>query len=89
MGFFSKTLDYVKDRLGKTRQKISSSLSAILTIGRKIDDQLLAELEEKLISDDIGVETTEKLIADRSLWSARRGMTRGSPRLTPGREAIR
>jgi fused signal recognition particle receptor len=64
MGFFSKTLDYVKDRLGKTRQKISSSLSAILTIGRKIDDQLLAELEEKLISDDIGVETTEKLITD-------------------------
>jgi fused signal recognition particle receptor len=64
MGFFSKTLDYVKERLGKTRQKISSSLSAILTIGRKIDDDLLNELEEKLISDDIGVETTEKLITD-------------------------
>jgi fused signal recognition particle receptor len=64
MGFFSKTLDYVKDRLGKTRQKISSSLSAILTIGRKIDDDLINELEEKLISDDIGVETTEKLITD-------------------------
>jgi fused signal recognition particle receptor len=64
MGFFSKTLDDVKERLGKTRQKISSSLSAILTIGRKIDDDLLNELEEKLISDDIGVETTEKLITD-------------------------
>ena len=64
MGFFSKTLDYVKDRLGKTRQKISSSLSAILTIGRKIDDDLINELEEKLISDDLGVETTEKLITD-------------------------
>ena len=64
MGFFSKTLDYVKDRLGKTRQKISSSLSAILTIGRKIDDDLLNELEETLISDDIGVETTDKLITD-------------------------
>ena len=64
MGLFSKTLDYVKDRLGKTRQKISSSLSVILTIGRKIDDDLLNELEEKLISDDIGVETTEKLITD-------------------------
>jgi fused signal recognition particle receptor len=64
MGFFSKTFDYVKDRLGKTRQKISSSLSAVLTIGRKIDEELLNELEEKLISDDLGVETTEKLITD-------------------------
>jgi fused signal recognition particle receptor len=64
MGFFSKTLDYVKDRLGKTRDKINSSLTAILTIGRKIDDELLNELEEKLISDDLGVETTEKLITD-------------------------
>jgi fused signal recognition particle receptor len=64
MGFFSKTLDYVKDRLGKTREKISSSLTAVLTIGRNIDDALLNELEEKLISDDLGVETTEKLISD-------------------------
>ena len=64
MGFFSKTLDYVKQRLDKTRSKISSSLSSILTLGRNIDDTLLDELEEKLISDDIGVETTEKLITD-------------------------
>ena len=63
-GFFSKTLDYVKDRLGKTRAKISSSLSAVLAIGRNIDDDLLNELEEKLISDDLGVETTEKLVTD-------------------------
>ena len=73
MGFFSKTLDYVKQRLDKTRAQISSSLSGILTFGRKIDDTLLNELEEKLISDDIGVETTEKLIADlREAYKAKR-----------------
>jgi fused signal recognition particle receptor len=64
MGFFSKTVQYLKDHLGKTRSRISSSLSAILPMGRKIDDALLDELEATLISDDIGVETTEQLIED-------------------------
>jgi fused signal recognition particle receptor len=64
MGIFTKTVEYLKSRLGKTRDKISSSLSALLTLGRNIDDSLLDQLEETLISDDIGVETTEKLISD-------------------------
>ncbi|MGA2677862.1 MAG: signal recognition particle-docking protein FtsY [Sedimentisphaerales bacterium] len=64
MGIFSKTIGYFKDRLTKTRDKISSSLSAVLAIGRNIDDDLLNELEETLIKDDIGVETTAKLISD-------------------------
>ena len=64
MGIFSKTLGYFKEHLGKTREKISSSLSAVLTVGRKLDEEILEELEETLIADDIGVETTEKLIGD-------------------------
>jgi fused signal recognition particle receptor len=64
MGIFSKTIGYFKDRLSKTRDKISSSLSAVLAIGRNIDDDLLNDLEETLIKDDIGVETTAKLISD-------------------------
>jgi fused signal recognition particle receptor len=63
MGIFAKTAEYLKDRLGKTRDKISTSLSAVLRLGRNIDETLLGELEETLISDDIGVETTEKLIS--------------------------
>ncbi|MBA7656854.1 Signal recognition particle receptor FtsY [subsurface metagenome] len=64
MGIFTKTAEYFKDRLGKTRHKISASLSSVLSLGRDIDETLLDELEETLISDDIGVETTEKLISD-------------------------
>jgi fused signal recognition particle receptor len=64
VGIFSKTAGYLKDRLGKTRDKISSSLSSVLSIGRKIDDDLLDELEETLIQDDIGVETTDKLVSE-------------------------
>jgi len=64
VGIFSKTAGYLKERLGKTRDKISSSLSSVLSLSRKIDDALLDELEETLISDDIGVETTDKLISE-------------------------
>jgi len=64
MGIFTKTTDYFKNRLGKTRDKIASSLSSVLTLGRNIDEDLLDKLEETLITDDIGVETTEKLISD-------------------------
>jgi len=73
MGIFSKTVGFFKERLGKTRDKISSSLSAVLTLGRNIDDELLDQLEETLISDDIGVETTNKLIGDlRDAYSAKK-----------------
>lgn len=64
MGIFSKTAGYFKDRLGKTRNKIANSLSSVLSLGRKIDESLLDELEETLISDDIGVETTLKLVSE-------------------------
>lgn len=66
MGLFSKTAGFIRERITKTRDKINSSLSAVLSMGRKIDEELLEELEETLISDDIGVETTEKLISDLS-----------------------
>ena len=71
MGIFTKTAEFFKDRLGKTRDKISSSLSSVLSLGRDIDEALLDELEETLITDDIGVETTDKLISD--LRAAYRG----------------
>jgi len=64
VGIFSKTAGYLKERLGKTRDRISTSLSSVISLGRKIDEALLDELEETLISDDIGVETTEKLISE-------------------------
>jgi fused signal recognition particle receptor len=64
MGIFTKTAGYFKDRLGKTRNKISTSLSSVLSLGRNIDEALLDKLEETLITDDIGIETTDKLISD-------------------------
>jgi fused signal recognition particle receptor len=67
MGIFTKTTEFFKEHLGKTRDKITASLSSILALGRNIDDELLDKLEETLISDDIGVETTNKLVSDLRL----------------------
>src|SRR4030042_1703088 len=72
MALFAKTVQFFKDRLSKTREKITSSFSQVLKLGRNIDDSLLDELEKTLISDDIGVETTDKLIRDlRTAYSSR------------------
>ena len=73
MGLFRKTTQYLKIRLGKTRDKINSSLSSVLRLGRSIDENLLDELEETLISDDIGVETTDKLVSELRQAQANEG----------------
>jgi len=56
-GFFGR----MADRLLKTREKISGSIDRI-TLGKKIDDQVLDELEEVLVTADLGVPTTLELI---------------------------
>ena len=52
----------LKDGLEKTRSGFVSRLQGALGIGRKIDAELLSEIEEILITADIGVDTTEQII---------------------------
>jgi len=52
----------IQDGLEKTRKGFVSSLQSLLGTGRKIDDNLLAEIETILIRADIGVNTTNKII---------------------------
>jgi fused signal recognition particle receptor len=73
MAIFSKAIDKLRSGLSRSRQKISDSLKSVLTLGRKIDETLLDELEEKLISDDLGVETTQRIIEDlRGAWKEKK-----------------
>lgn len=51
----------LKDGLTKTRQSFSSKLQSLLG-GRKIDAKLLDEIEEILLTADIGLTTTDKII---------------------------
>ena len=49
-------------RLGATRQSLFGKAADLLRAGRKVDEALLEELEEVLITADVGVETTMHLI---------------------------
>ena len=59
-----KLFNKFKEGLAKTRAKLAGAFKALSTIGRKIDDQFLEELEEALILSDIGVETASHLLDD-------------------------
>jgi len=52
----------LKDRLIKSRQKLGSGLSTLLLGKKSIDDDLLDELEMLLITADIGINTTDKVL---------------------------
>jgi len=60
----TETLSFKKitDGLEKTRKNFISSLQNLLGTGRKIDAALLDEIETILITADIGVATTAKII---------------------------
>ena len=49
--------------LNKTANNIKGSINSIFK-GKKIDATQLADLEEKLILSDIGLETSESLVSD-------------------------
>lgn len=52
----------LKSSLAKTRNQFVSQLSSLLRVGRKIDEELLEEIEEILIQADVGIETTLTLM---------------------------
>ncbi len=67
MGLF----DRFKAALSKTREKVVSSFKSILPFGRKIDEQILTQLEETMLRDDMGPATTTRLIDEvRTAWKA-------------------
>lgn len=60
MGFFDK----LKNELGKTKQNINDKINNVFANFRKVDEELLDELEEALIMSDIGIETSTKIISE-------------------------
>ena len=65
-GFFKR----LKSGLSQTRKILSTDINELFTGKRKIDDELLEELEELLITSDIGVQTTMDLIQGISIKSS-------------------
>ncbi|HET6244837.1 MAG: signal recognition particle-docking protein FtsY [Bacteroidetes bacterium] len=61
--FFSKEKkDSLESGLAKTKENVFSKLSKAVVGKSKVDDEVLDKLEEVLISSDVGVNTTLKII---------------------------
>lgn len=58
MGFFDK----LKQGLTKTKTSINEKINNVFKNFRKVDEELLEELEEALIMSDVGMETSVKII---------------------------
>ncbi len=66
MGFFDlfskKKKENLDEGLKKTKESIFTKLSRVVVGKSKVDEEVLDDLEEVLISSDVGVETTLKII---------------------------
>ena len=60
MGFFDK----LKNGLSKTKNSFDEKINNVFSNFRKVDEELLDELEESLIMSDVGVETSTKIISN-------------------------
>ena len=58
MGFFDK----LKQGLSKTKNSFEEKMNNVFSTFRKVDEDLLEELEEVLIMSDVGVETSTQII---------------------------
>ena len=59
MGFFDK----LKQGLNKTKTSFEEKMNNVFCNFRKVDEELLEELEEALIMSDVGVETSTKIVS--------------------------
>ena len=64
MGFFSR----LKEGLSKTKSAIVGKIDNLFRNFVRIDEDLFEELEELLISADIGINTTEELLDNLKEW---------------------
>jgi fused signal recognition particle receptor len=67
MGFFDffssrKNRDALVKGMERTREGVFSKIARLITGKARVDDDMLDELEELLISSDVGVDTTIKII---------------------------
>lgn len=64
MGLFSKAFEKIKAGLAKTKKVLTTPIQDLFVLTRKLDAAFIDELEETLITADIGVATTTRIIED-------------------------
>ncbi|MBR7889629.1 signal recognition particle-docking protein FtsY [Marinomonas sp. A79] len=53
----------IKSGLSRTRSGLGNGLSSVIGASKKVDDDLLEELETQLLTADVGIDATQALIA--------------------------
>ncbi len=79
MGLFSRAIDKFKQGLAKTREVLVEGTAGIrsMLLGRRLDERLIADLEQRLLEADVGVAATRRLIDGISADYKSGRMTRG------------
>ncbi len=67
-------LQRLKDGLRKTKEQLVGQLAQVLQPGRRLDETVLSELEEILISADVGVDATAEIVQAVRVRAAARGV---------------
>ncbi|GMQ88125.1 MAG: hypothetical protein BMS9Abin08_1350 [Gammaproteobacteria bacterium] len=62
----------LKAGLSKTRSGLTEGIASLVTGRKQIDDELLEDLETRLLTADVGVEATQSIIADLTRRVARK-----------------
>jgi fused signal recognition particle receptor len=73
-GFFSR----IKAGLSKTRTRLSEGMGRVLLGEKAIDEELLEEIEAILLSSDVGVEATRRIIESLTQQIARNELSNAS-----------
>lgn len=61
MKFFKRTIEAVRKGLSRTANAFGDGLRSLLS-GRRLDDELIDEIEARLIGADVGVRTTSEIV---------------------------
>jgi fused signal recognition particle receptor len=72
VSFFGSLADRFKDGLRRSRQLFDEGLDTLLSVGRTVDEALLEELEEMLLTADLGAATAAEFV-ERVRAEAKRG----------------
>ena len=61
MGLFRSTISAIRKGLTRTREALTGGLRGLL-LGRTLDEELITEIERRLITADVGVKATSSII---------------------------
>ena len=83
-GLFSR----LKDRLGKTRSGLTDALSSLVLGSKQIDDELFEDIETQLLSADIGIDATKRVMDDLTARLSRNELKDGETLMQALREDL-